>query len=161
MAGKFDILKVVSDLNTGKQPKWILDHLRLYQESGGKEGHMYDASAAAPGAAPIQTLLLTTIGRKSGEKRTTPLLYGTYGDDIIIIGSKGGSDTHTGWYHNISANPAAEIQVMTEHFKVRARITAGDERAKIWAHMLTVWPSFAEYQSRTTREIPVVVLEKQ
>jgi deazaflavin-dependent oxidoreductase (nitroreductase family) len=161
MAGKFDILKVVKDLDSGKQPKWIREHLRIYQESGGKEGHFFDASATAPGAAPIPTLLLTTVGAKSGQKRTTPLLYGKSGEDFIIIGSKGGSETHTAWYYNLRANPDAEIQVATDHFKVRARMAQGAERVKLWDYILTVWPNFAEYQSRTSREIPVWVLEKQ
>ncbi|MDO9460730.1 MAG: nitroreductase family deazaflavin-dependent oxidoreductase [Alphaproteobacteria bacterium] len=132
--------------------------MRTYLESGGKEGHMFDAG---PGNSPLPSLLLTTVGRKSGKKRMTPLIYGVFGGNHIIVGSKGGSQTHTGWYFNLLENPAAEIQVATEHFKVRARIATGDERAQIWAHMLTVFPTYGDYQKKTTREIPVVVLEKQ
>ncbi len=153
--------KMVRALDEGKQPKWIAEHLRIYRESGGKEGHMFDINIAGKGIVPTPALLLTTVGRKSGKKRTTPLIYGTIGADIIIIGSKGGSETHTGWYFNLLANPAAEIQVETEHFKVRARIATGEERSRIWAHMLTVFPTYADYQKRTDREIPVFVLEKQ
>lgn len=158
MAEKIDQSKLVSDLDAGKQPKWILDHMRTYLESGGNEGHMFDAG---PGNSPLPSLLLTTVGRKSGKKRMTPLIYGVFGGNHIIVGSKGGSQTHTGWYFNLLENPAAEIQVATEHFKVRARIATGDERAQIWAHMLTVFPTYGDYQKKTTREIPVVVLEKQ
>lgn len=161
MAEKFDLNKTVSDIEAGKVPEWIAEHMRIYLESGGKEGHMWDASLAAPGLGLIPALLLTTVGRKSGQKRTTPLIYGTVGANVIIIGSKGGSETHTNWYFNLLANPAAEIQVGTEHFKVRARIATGDERAQIWKHMLTVYPPYHDYQAKTSREIPVVVLEKQ
>jgi deazaflavin-dependent oxidoreductase (nitroreductase family) len=161
MAERFDLDRLVADLDTGKQPQWIIDHMRVYLESGGKQGHMFDASFANPGIGELPTLLLTTVGRKSGKKRMTPLIYGVVDGNHIIIGSKGGSQTHTGWYFNLLENPAAEIQVGTEHFKVRARMAQGDERTKIWAHMLSVFPTFGEYQSKTDREIPVVVLEKQ
>lgn len=161
MAERFDLDKLVADLDTGKQPQWIIDHMRVYLQSGGKEGHMFDASFATPGMKHLPTLLLTTVGRKTGKKRMTPLIYGGHGGHHIIIGSKGGSETHTGWYFNLLDNPAAEIQVGTEHYKVRARVAQGDERAKIWQHMLTVFPTFGDYQTKTEREIPVVVLEKQ
>jgi len=159
MAGKIDHSNAVNDPDSARQPKWILDHMRLYLESGGKQGHMFDAGAT--GIGPLPSLLLTTVGRKSGKKRMTPLIYGVFDGNHIIVGSKGGSQTHTGWYFNLLENPAAEIQVGAAHFKVRARIATGDERSKIWAHMLTVFPTYGEYQTKTSREIPVFVLEKQ
>ncbi|MFZ5912811.1 MAG: nitroreductase family deazaflavin-dependent oxidoreductase, partial [Pseudomonadota bacterium] len=119
------------------------------------------ASLAGPGLGLVPTLLLTTVGRKTGKKRILPLIYGKVDGNYIVIGSKGGSDSHAKWYLNLLANPDAEIQVATEHFKVRARIAEGEERAKIWNHMLTVYPPYADYQARTSRHIPVVVLEKQ
>lgn len=161
MSEKDDRSRQVSEAAAGNVPDWVVEHIRLYRESGGTRGHMWDAGPAAQGLGLLPCLLLTTKGRKSGQARTTPLIYGEVGNDIIIIGSKGGSKTHTQWYFNLLANPAAEIQVGTEHFKVRARIAAGEERAKIWAHMLTIFPVYDDYRNRTEREIPVIVLEKQ
>jgi deazaflavin-dependent oxidoreductase (nitroreductase family) len=161
MAEKMDMNKVISDMDSGQMPDFMKKHLRLYLESGGKEGHMWDASLAGPGLGLVPTLLLTTVGRKTGKKRILPLIYGKVDGNYIVIGSKGGSDSHAKWYLNLLANPDAEIQVATEHFKVRARIAEGEERAKIWNHMLTVYPPYADYQARTSRHIPVVVLEKQ
>ncbi len=159
MAEKYDLSDLVSGLDTSKQPRWVIDHMRDYLKSGDKEGHLFDPAGTGVGALP--TLLLTTVGRKSGKKRMTPLVYGVFGGNHIIVGSKGGSQTHAGWYFNLLENPAAEIQVGTGHFKVRARIATGEERAQIWAHMLTVFPTYGDYQKKTSREIPVFVLEKQ
>ena len=161
MAERFDLNKLVSDLDTGKIPDWIAEHIRIYRESGGKEGHLWDASIAGEGLGLTPTLLLTTTGRKSGKQRTMPLIYGKVGDKHIVIGSKGGSETHPAWYLNLLANPEVNLQVATENFNARARIATGDERAQIWKHMLTVYPPYQDYQNRTKREIPVVVLEKQ
>lgn len=159
MTEKYDLSDLVDGLDTSKQPKWVIDHMRMYLQSGGKEGHLFDTGGS--GLGPLPTLLLTCLGRKSGKKRMTPLVYGVFAGNHIIVGSKGGSQTHTGWYFNLLENPAAEIQVGAAHFKVRARIATGDERSKIWAHMLTVFPTYGEYQTKTSREIPVFVLEKQ
>jgi deazaflavin-dependent oxidoreductase (nitroreductase family) len=108
---KFDVDQGNRDLEAGKgPPEWVAEHLRVYRESGGAEGHLFDATiAGVPGLVPC--LLLTTIGRRSGEKRTSPLFYGTAGDAYVIIGSKGGADTQPGWYQNLLANPTAEVQV--------------------------------------------------
>ncbi len=159
MTEKYDLSDLVEGLDTSKQPKWVIDHMRLYLQSGGKEGHLFDTGGS--GSGPLPTLLLTCVGRKSGKKRMTPLVYGVFAGNHIIVGSKGGSQTHTGWYFNLLENPAAEIQVGAGKMKVRARIAAGAERAQIWAHMLTVFPTYGDYQLKTTREIPVFVLEKQ
>ncbi|MEQ1888874.1 MAG: nitroreductase family deazaflavin-dependent oxidoreductase [Alphaproteobacteria bacterium] len=161
MADKFDLDKVVKDLDAGTIPPWIAEHLRIYRESGGKEGHFWDASIAGEGLGPTPTLLLTTVGRKTGQQRTMPLIYGKVGANHIVIGSKGGSESHAAWYYNLLANPVVQVQVATEHFTARARIATGDERAQIWKHMLTVYPPYQDYQNKTAREIPVVVLEKQ
>src|SRR5262245_25481565 len=94
-----DVDQTIRELEAGKTPAWITEHLRIYRESGGTEGHLWDASAAGvPG--PLPCLLLTTIGRRSGEKRTSPLIYGTARDAYIVIGSKGGADTQPKWYLN-------------------------------------------------------------
>lgn len=161
MAEKFDLNKVVSDLDSGTVPEWISAHLNLYLESGGKEGHYWDASIAGEGLGPTPTLLLTTTGRKTGQQRIMPLIYGKVDGNHIVIGSKGGSETHAAWYHNLLANPVVQVQVATEKFTARARTATGAERAKIWKDMLTVYPPYQDYQNKTKREIPVVVLEKQ
>ena len=107
---KIDVDQTVRELERGKTPEWIAEHLRIYRESGGAEGHMWDSSAAGSSGL-LPALLLTTGGRRSGEKRTSPLIYGRAGDAFIIIGSKGGADTHPRWYLNLLANPVVELQV--------------------------------------------------
>jgi len=159
--GKFDVDE--ADRNLKKSftpPAWVTEHLRIYRESGGAEGHQFDATiAGVPGLVPC--LLLTTSGRRSGEKRTSPLFYGTAGDAYVIIGSKGGSDTHPGWYLNLLANPTAEVQVGKEQFTIRARVATGKEREQLFEQMAQMAPPYRDYQQKTQRELPVVVLEKQ
>ena len=104
-------------------------------------------------------LLLTTTGRKSGEKYVFPLFYGSAGDSYFVIASKGGAPQHPGWYRNILANPEVELQVGTAKMKARARTATGDERARLWESALEFWPPYADYQKKTEREIPVVVLD--
>src|ERR671925_800418 len=159
--GKFDVDMANRDLKkTGKPPAWVTEHLRMYRESGGAEGHLFDATVAGvPGLVPC--LLLTTIGRRSGEKRTSPLFYGTAGDAYVIIGSKGGADTQPGWYLNLRANPVVEVQVGREQFTARARVETGKEREKLWEKMAQLITIYRDYQKKTKRELPVVVLEKQ
>ena len=157
---KIDVDQTVRDLEAGKTPEWITEHLRIYRESGGAEGHMWDSSAAGSSGL-LPALLLTTVGRRSGEKRTSPLIYGTVGDKFIIIGSKGGANTHPNWYHNLLAKPDVELQVGKEWFIARARVAKGKERQQLWEHMLTVYPPYKDYQQKTKREIPVIVLERQ
>ena len=106
-------------------------------------------------------LVLTTIGRRSGEKRTSPMFYGTAGDAYVIIGSKGGADTQPGWYLNLRANPVVEVQVGREQFPAHARVATGQEREQLWEQMVQMAPPYRDYQKKTKREIPVVVLEKQ
>jgi proline iminopeptidase len=158
---KFDVDQGNRDLEqTGKPPAWVAEHLRRYRESGGAEGHLFDATiAGVPGLVPC--LLLTTTGRRSGEKRTSPLFYTTARDAYVIIGSKGGSDTHPGWYLNLRANPTAEVQVGREQFTVRARVATGQEREHLFEQMAQMAPPYRDYQQKTKRELPVVVLEKQ
>lgn len=88
-------------------------------------------------------------------------MYGTVGDAYIIIGSKGGAETHPRWYLNLLANPAVEVQVGKDQFPARARVVTGKERAQIWEQMVKIYPFYGEYQKKTKREIPVVALEKQ
>ena len=107
----------------------------------------------------MPSLLLTTTGRKSGDKFIFPLFYGTDGGSYFVVASKGGAPEHPGWYRNILANPEVDVQVGTKKLTARARTTAGDERARLWKKALEFWPPYADYQLKTEREIPVVVLD--
>jgi deazaflavin-dependent oxidoreductase (nitroreductase family) len=105
-------------------------------------------------------LLLTTTGAKSGQPRTTPLAYSTDGDRLVIVASKGGAPTNPDWYHNLLANPIVAVEVGTDRFQARARVVEGQERERLFAHHAELMPGFAEYQQKTTRQLPVVLLER-
>lgn len=140
-------------------PQWMLDHTKRYLSSGGKDGHMYDVEVPNVGKLTVPSLLLATKGRKSGEKFLFPLFYGKTGKSYFIVASKGGAPEHPGWYKNILANPDVEVQVGTDHLKAKARTASGEERAKLWKDALVFWPPYADYEKKTDREIPVVVLD--
>jgi deazaflavin-dependent oxidoreductase (nitroreductase family) len=127
------------------------EHVRRYRETGGEVGHIWREGSTI--------LLLTTTGRKSGEPRTTPLIYAQDGDRHVIVASKGGAPEHPGWYENLAKDPNVELQVKDEVFPARARTAEGDERERLWRKANEVWPHYDEYQTQTDREIPVVVLE--
>jgi deazaflavin-dependent oxidoreductase (nitroreductase family) len=127
-------------------------HVQRYRETGGKVGHLWRNGATI--------LLLTTTGRASGEKRTVPLIYAADGPRYVIIASKGGAPDHPGWYKNLAKNGDVELQVKDEVFRARARTAQGEERARLWREMTKVWPGYDDYAKKTTREIPVVVLER-
>lgn len=139
-------------------PAWISDHIKRYRESNGADGHLWDASVAGYNAM-VPTLLLTTTGRKSGRQLVLPLIYGKTPKGYAIIASKGGAPTHPVWYLNLQANPQVDVQVKDLRFQARARTATGAERAAIWTQMVEIYPPYADYQKRTQREIPVVVLE--
>jgi deazaflavin-dependent oxidoreductase (nitroreductase family) len=128
------------------------EHLERYRETGGELGHEWRGT---------QTLLLTTTGRRSGEPRTAPLIYGRRGDDYLVVASKGGSDRPPAWYVNLRERPDVEVQVMDERFPARARDATPEERRELWKTMTAEWPAYDDYQRKTSREIPVVVLESQ
>ncbi len=110
-------------------------------------------------AAPI--LLLHHVGAKSGKKRVSPLIYVPVGDDVMIVASKGGVDKHPAWYHNLRANPETEVEVPREgKRRVRARVVTGEERERLWEKAVAVYKPYAEYQTYTERQIPVVLLER-
>ncbi len=141
-------------------PKWMVDHANLYLSSGGKQGHMYTAAFPGKETLTVPSLLLTTTGRKTGEKFIFPLFYGKAGNSYFIIASKGGAPDHPGWYKNILAKPEVEIQVGTDRIKARARTASGEERAKLWKLAAEFWPAYNDYQKKVPdREIPVVVLD--
>ncbi|MCW3028337.1 MAG: cell entry protein [Solirubrobacterales bacterium] len=109
--------------------------------------------------APV--LLLTSTGAKSGERRTTPVMYLPDGERMVIFASRGGSPTNPAWYHNLRANPAATVEVGPETVDVNAVITAGEERERLFSQQSELYPQFADYARKTTREIPVVALERR
>ena len=125
-------------------------HTGLYRLSGGRLG-------GKVGKAPV--LLLTTTGRKSGKVRTQPLLYTREGDAYAVIASKGGAPKHPLWYLNLQANPLAEITLGSETHKVRARDADGDERERLWRALAAQYSGYDKYAQKTTRRIPVVVLD--
>ena len=137
---------------------WIAEHIELYR-SDPEKAHMWDSSPLdGPGLLP--TLLLTTTGRKSGELRPLPLIYGEAGDSYIIIASKGGMPNHPIWYLNLEANPACALMVGARSVSARARVAEGEERERLWQQMAEVYPPYDDYQKNAgSRTIPVVVLD--
>jgi deazaflavin-dependent oxidoreductase (nitroreductase family) len=128
------------------------EHIRRYEETNGEVGHAWNGATC---------LVLTTTGRKSGEPRKFALIYASDGDDLLVVASKGGAPSHPGWYLNVVANPEVTVQVLGDRFPARARTATPDERARLWEIVNERWPNYAVYATRTTREIPVVVLERQ
>lgn len=125
-------------------------HIGLYQATGGRLG-------ASLGGVPF--LLLHHIGRKSGQRRTTPLVYGELGDKIVLVASKGGATKNPIWYLNLVANPDVEVDVGRERRTVHARVAEGEERERAWDAALEVWAGYDGYQAQTDRRIPVILLE--
>ncbi|MDL4770622.1 MULTISPECIES: nitroreductase family deazaflavin-dependent oxidoreductase [Thermomonosporaceae] len=127
------------------------EHVKRYQETDGAEGHDWQGTV---------TLLLTTTGRRSGEPRTTPLIYQQDGDAYVVVASKGGDEENPLWYLNLQANPEVRVQVLGDRFTARARTATVEEKPALWKKMAAIWPSYDEYQQKTGRDIPVVVLER-
>jgi deazaflavin-dependent oxidoreductase (nitroreductase family) len=127
------------------------EHVRRYRETNGEEGHDWQGATC---------LILTTRGRRSGTPRDAPLIYGKDGDDHLVVASKGGSDEPPAWFVNLQADPEVEVQVRADRFRARARVATAEERPRMWATMAAIWPQYDDYQRKTDREIPVVVLER-
>jgi deazaflavin-dependent oxidoreductase (nitroreductase family) len=125
---------------------------RVIEEFRANGGHVGGPYAGMP------LLLLTTTGARSGRPHTTPLAYLVDGDALVVFGTKGGAPTNPDWFHNLRASPCATVEVGTETFAARARIAAGEERARLFGRQAEQRPQFAEYAARTSRQIPVVVL---
>jgi deazaflavin-dependent oxidoreductase (nitroreductase family) len=135
-----------------KQPDLLLlgdDHIRAYRESDGEVGYIWNG---------VPTLLLTATGRRTGRKLTSPLIFARDGDDYLVVASMGGAPKHPLWYLNLQANPEAEIQVKAETLSVVARTASAAEKPRLWKIVTEVWPNYDVYQSRTDRDIPVVIL---
>ena len=145
-------------MSEAKLPDWMQQHLDQYLKTNGAEGHLRDFSAGG-GKLDTPNLLLTTTGRKSGKKIMLPLIYGTDGTNSLIVASKGGAPEHPAWYLNLQAQPQVAVQAGAKKFNAIARTATGAERQRLWQVMAEVFPPYNEYQTRTTREIPVVVLE--
>ena len=140
-------------------PGWQQRHVELYLKSDGAEGHVLDFGR--PGVPPVNTLLLQTTGRKSHTPQTSPLIYGKDGRGFVIVASKGGAPAHPAWFLNLSDRAEVRFPVASKKYRGTARITAGDEREKLFHTMAGLFPPYTDYQKKTAREIPVVVLEPQ
>ncbi|MGV0160306.1 nitroreductase family deazaflavin-dependent oxidoreductase [Mycobacterium colombiense] len=125
------------------------DHVRAYRETGGETGYLWNG---------VPTLLLTVTGRRTGRSLTSALIFGRDGDDYLVVASMGGAPRHPAWYLNLQADPAATIQVRSDELAVVARTASADEKPRLWKIMTDVWPNYDVYQSRTDRDIPVIVL---
>ena len=128
------------------------EHVKRYVETDGEVGHDWQDG--------VPVLILTTTGRRSGEERPTPLIYGRSGDDYLVVASKGGAPEPPAWYLNLSEAPDVQVQVKADRFGAHARTATPEEKADMWSTMAAIWPAYDEYQTKTDREIPVVVLER-
>jgi deazaflavin-dependent oxidoreductase (nitroreductase family) len=131
----------------------------LYQKTNGKVGSTWRVGSAFPRGVPL--LLLTTIGKKSGQPFTTPLIYLADGDDLVVVGSKGGLPGDPLWVGNLQANPTVRVQVGARKEERRARVATPAERERLWPQLVAVYADFATYQAWTERTIPVVILSPQ
>jgi deazaflavin-dependent oxidoreductase (nitroreductase family) len=136
---------------TAPAPRSPAEHVQRYVETDGREGHLWRGAPA---------LLITTVGRRSGQSRTTPLVYGRDGEHYIIVASKGGAPRHPDWYLNLLERPEVRVQVMADKFAARARTASAEEKPHLWKIMTAIRPGYDEYQAKTGRDIPVVILER-
>jgi deazaflavin-dependent oxidoreductase (nitroreductase family) len=128
------------------------EHVDRYVSTNGEEGYDWREGT--------HILILTTKGRKSGEARTNALIFGQHGDDYLVVGSKGGSPAPPAWYLNLVDDPEVHVQVKGDRFAAHARAATPEERPELWKTMTRIWPHYDEYQQRTAREIPVVILTR-
>ena len=139
-------------MSTADDDLFGAEHIRVYRETAGERGYHWRGALI---------LLLTTRGRSSGEPRTTPLIHRTDDGRWVVVASKGGAPRNPAWFENLKADPEAEIEIKDEKIPVRARAADGEERTRLWRQMTEVWPAYDDYQRHTSREIPVVVLERR
>jgi deazaflavin-dependent oxidoreductase (nitroreductase family) len=137
---------------------WMKDHIARYIATDGADGYLWDASLGG-GKGMIATLLLTTVGRKSGRVLTLPLIFGRSGPNYVVVASKGGAPAHPAWYLNLQAKPEVRVQVKGDKFTALAHTADAEERAKLWPMMVEIYGPYAQYQTKTDRQIPVVVLK--
>jgi deazaflavin-dependent oxidoreductase (nitroreductase family) len=127
------------------------EHVQRYIETDGKEGHDWQGTSV---------LILTTTGRRTGRSHATPLIYQEHDGSFLVVASKGGADAPPAWYLNLQADPDVEVQVWGERFAARARTATETEKPALWRVMTRAWPAYNDYQRKTDRDIPVVVLER-
>jgi deazaflavin-dependent oxidoreductase (nitroreductase family) len=128
-------------------------HVERYLETNGEDGFHWRNGTTI--------LVLFTKGRKTGEQRSHALIFRPHGDDYLVVASKGGTDAPPAWFVNLQADPDVEVQIKGDRFAATARVATAEEKPQMWAEMSEVWPDYDEYQKKTDREIPVVVLERK
>lgn len=148
------IMAVADDLDraTDSTWDWVAEQTRTYLASGGSEGHESDG---------VYMLVLATTGRKSAQPRRTCLIYGTSGNDYVLVASKGGADENPDWFKNLQRDLSAGVQVGPRRFTARARIASDAERESLWPMMARIFPPYDEYAHKTGRQVPVVLLTPQ
>jgi deazaflavin-dependent oxidoreductase (nitroreductase family) len=132
--------------------RWVAQHVRGYVETDGGKGHRWRG---------VNTLLLTTRGRRSGRLRRTALIYGEHAGRYFVVASNGGAKKHPNWYLNLAKHPDVALQVGPERFPAHARAATAEEKPRLWRLMTSIWPEYDKYQAKTEREIPVVILERR
>jgi deazaflavin-dependent oxidoreductase (nitroreductase family) len=130
---------------------WVAKHVQRYIETNGEDGHIWKG---------VPTLILTTLGRRSGKPRRLALIYGQDGDRYIVVASKGGAAQHPEWYLNLLDNPEVQVQVLADRFRANARTATPEEHKALWPRMAEIWPAYNQYQKKTNRQIPLVILER-
>ena len=138
------------DEPTDSPTRWVAKHVREYLETDGRKGHRWNG---------VDTLLLTTRGRTTGKLRRTALIYRRDRGRYVVVASNGGSKGHPNWYLNLDADPNVSVQVGDERFDATARTATARQRPRLWREMVSIWPDYERYQTRTDRDIPVVILE--
>lgn len=132
-------------------PLFGREHVERYQETDGAEGYEWEGTTC---------LLLHTTGRKSGKERIHPLIFREHEGKYLVVASKGGADEPPDWYLNLEAHPDVEVQIKGDRFRAHARTATPAEKPAMWQHMVETWPAYSDYQKKTSRNIPVVVLER-
>lgn len=147
-------MAVAADLDraTDSAWDWVAEQTRTYIASGGTEGHESNG---------VYMLVLATTGRRTGEPRRNCLIYGTSGDDFVVVASKGGADEDPAWFKNLQEDPTVGVQAGTRRFTARARVASPEERKPLWDLMTRIFPLYAEYAQKTDRVIPIVLLTPQ
>jgi deazaflavin-dependent oxidoreductase (nitroreductase family) len=130
------------------------EHVKRYEETDGEVGYDWGDHGA-------HILILTTIGRKSGEERKNALIYREVEGGYAIVSSAGGADAHPAWHFNLEADPDVKVQIKADRFAAHARVATDEERARIWPLMTEIWPDYDTYTTKTDRRIPIVILERR
>jgi deazaflavin-dependent oxidoreductase (nitroreductase family) len=147
-------MAVADDLDRATDSAWdfAAEQTRAYLASGGVDGHESNG---------VHMLVLATTGRRTGTPRRTCLIYGTSGDDLVLVASKGGEDRDPDWFTNLEADPSVGVQVGADRFTARARVASDLERERLWPMMARIFPLYDEYARATDRVIPIVLLARQ